>query len=162
MRAVAARVLSPRHVRLTVGGAAAGSGVEQRVRVVKVKAKWGALRGLLAEAAAEAAAGDGGGGGVGSRAVVFANTKRAVAEIGQYCHEVRALDTLRPQDGATGLSGDLPTTALLAMALPAMAGGPGLHDAERRPHSGRARSLDRQVPPSRRLLTYLAVACLLT
>ena len=39
------------------------------------------MKTLLAEAAAEAAGGEGGEGG-GSRAVVFANTKRAVAEIG--------------------------------------------------------------------------------
>ena len=44
------------------------------------------MKTLLAEAAAEAAGGKGGEGG-GSRAVVFANTKRAVGEIGQYCLE---------------------------------------------------------------------------
>jgi hypothetical protein len=37
VRAVASRVLSPRHVKLSVGGAAAGSTTLQRVRVVKVK-----------------------------------------------------------------------------------------------------------------------------
>ena len=89
---VAADLLGPSQVKVTVGSGGdkltANKAVVQHVRLVQPAAKWEAFVELLAPYKA-------GGAAVGTRVIIFANTKRDVNAIGQYCWDHQLpVDTL--------------------------------------------------------------------